>query len=195
MNNKKQIRQVIKKERASLSLKSVQEQSDQIISKICTLPIFQTASTILVYSSIGNEVDTSKILQVALANNKQVAYPSTNTGNNTMEFYKVSAVSDLKPVKSGSFSLLEPVPHPSTKVTPDENTLMIVPGLAFDQHFYRTGYGGGFYDKYLALHPSLTTIGVCYDFQLIPSTYPNEYDQPVGSIMTPTKYYEVVLPH
>ena len=190
MNNKKQIRQRIKKERASLSFQAVQEQSGQIGNKICALPIFQSATLILIYSSFGNEVDTSKIVQAALENNKQVAYPSTNTVNNTMEFYKVRALSDLKPVKSGSFRLLEPLPDPATKAIPDANTLMIVPGLAFDQQFYRTGYGGGFYDKYLALHPNLTTIGVCYDFQLVPSTHPEAYDRPVDSIMTPSRYYE-----
>ena len=189
MVSKKQIRLTIKKERAKLSLETVQEQSDQICSKICALPILQSSTTICIYSSIGNEVDTSKIARIALENNKQVAYPSTNNEDNTMEFYKVNAISDLRPVKSGSFSLLEPLPHPSTKVIPDENTLMIVPGLAFDKQFYRIGYGGGFYDKYLALYPVLTTIGVCYDFQLIPNVYPNQYDKPVDSIMTPTRHY------
>lgn len=127
MVSKKQIRLTIKKERAKLSLETVQEQSDQIGSKICALPIFQSATTILIYSSFGNEVDTSKIAQIAMENNKQVAYPSTDTKNYTMEFYKVNAISDLSPVKSGNFSLLEPLPHPVTKVIPDENTLMIVP--------------------------------------------------------------------
>lgn len=189
MTGKKQIRLAKKEERARLSLEDVRQQSNQICSNICDLAVFKSATTILVYSPIGNEVDMTKIVQVAMASNKQLAYPSTDSTNNTMTFHTVTSIADLKPTKSGSFKLQEPEPHPSTLVTPDKNTLMIVPGLAFDKDFYRIGYGGGFYDKYLELHPVLTTIGVCYDFQLIPSAYPNQYDKPVGSIMTPTGHY------
>lgn len=178
----------MKQQRAKLSLEDVANWSSQISSQISDLPIFKLATTICVYSPIGNEVDTAPIVQVALKNNKQVAYPKTDATTMTMEFYKVKAISELTLVKSGSLSLLEPLPDPNMKVIPNENTLMIVPGLAFDQQFYRTGYGGGFYDKYLAQHPSLTAIGVCYDFQLIPSAYPNQYDKAVGSIITPTRY-------
>jgi len=178
----------MKKQRAKLSLKDVANWSDQISSQIKGLPIFKSATTICVYSPIGNEVDTASIVKEALKNNKQVAYPKTDATTMTMEFYKVKNISDLTLVKSGNFTLREPSPNPNMKVIPDGKTLMIVPGLGFDQQFYRTGYGGGFYDKYIAQHPSLITIGVCYDFQLIPSAYPNQYDKPVGSIITPTRY-------
>lgn len=188
MIDKKRIRLTMKQERASLSLKDVANQSNQIASHIRNLPIFKLATTICVYSPIGREVDTGPIVKEALENNKQVAYPKTDATTMTMEFYKVNDVSELTLVQSGSFTLLEPYPDSNTKVIPDETTLMIVPGLAFDQQFYRIGYGGGFYDKYLAEYPALTTIGVCYDFQLIPSTYPSQYDKPVASIITPTRY-------
>lgn len=188
MTSKKQIRLAMKQKRAKLSLEEVTGRSSQISSQISDLSIFKMAKTICVYSPIGNEVDTAPIVQVAMQNNKQVAYPKTDTTTMTMEFYKVNHISELTLVQSGSFSLREPLPKPNMKVIPDENTLMIVPGLAFDRQFYRTGYGGGFYDKYLTQHPSLATIGVCYDFQLIPSAYPNQYDKAVGGIITPTRY-------
>ena len=87
-------------------------------------------------------------------------------------------------MKSGSFNLYEPEPRPETKVVPDEKTLMIVPGLAFDREGYRTGYGGGFYDRYIAKYPSLTTLGVCYDFQIMDRIPRDVYDQPVGALVT-----------
>ncbi|HHX62099.1 MAG TPA: 5-formyltetrahydrofolate cyclo-ligase, partial [Epulopiscium sp.] len=81
-------------------------------------------------------------------------------------------------------SLLEPKADPSSKIIPDADTLMIVPGLAFDKDLYRTGYGGGFYDKYIAKYPSLKTIGVCYDFQVVDSIPRDEYDQAVEILVT-----------
>ena len=190
MNNKKQIRLKMKKQRAQLSLQEVANWSKQINKQISNLPIFKLATTICIYSSIGNEVDTASLAKVALQNNKQVAYPKTDRITMTMEFYKVKDIKELRLVKSGSFSLREPLQDPNTKVIPNQKTLMIVPGLAFDKKFYRTGYGGGFYDKYLAQHTNLTSIGVCYDFQLIDHTYPNQYDIPVDSIITPTRYID-----
>ncbi len=187
--NKKEIRQKMKKQRANLSSEMVDNYSHQITEKICQLPLFKLATKIFVYSSMGNEVDTSKLVEIALKNNKLVAYPSTNMTYYTMAFYQVDHPSHLRTHQSGQFKLKEPLPHPSAKVIPDQNTLMIVPGLAFDNHFCRIGYGGGFYDKYLERYPRLQTLGVCYDFQMIPSVYPDPHDQPVASIMTPSKYW------
>lgn len=182
--DKKQVRQMMKAQRAKLSRDQVLASSRIIWNEIYQMPAFESATTILLYSSIGNEVNTVEFATQALATGKRVAYPVTDTRNNTMEFHMVSDLSELMLVKSGSFSLLEPQLNPSTKVTPDANTLMIVPGLAFDQEGYRTGYGGGFYDKYISKHPSLTTLGVCYDFQIVAHIPRNAYDQAVELVVT-----------
>ena len=43
-----------------------------------------------------------------------------------------------------------------------ERTLCIVPGLAFTRDGKRLGKGGGYYDRYLAAHPGLRTMGLTY---------------------------------
>lgn len=40
--------------------------------------------------------------------------------------------------------------------------LILVPCLAFDSDNYRLGWGGGFYDKFLAAQPKALKIGVCF---------------------------------
>lgn len=181
---KKEIRSIMKKKRAGLSREQVLEYSGQIWNRIYEMEGFKSASVVLLYSSIGNEVDTVEIANRALAMGKQIAYPVTDTANMTMEFYRVGDLSELVLVKSGSFSLMEPRPDPFTRVIPDHGTLMIVPGLAFDKAGYRTGYGGGFYDKYIDKHPPLTNIGVCYTFQLVEHIPVEAYDRPVGLLVT-----------
>ena len=181
--DKKQIRKVMKVQRAELTKDQVLAYSSSIWNEIYKIPSFQSASTILLYSSFGNEVNTVEIATKALDLGKTIAYPVTNSTTNTMAFHKVNHLDELALISIGSFSLLEPRLDPSTKVAPDSHTLMIVPGLAFDQEGYRTGYGGGFYDKYIAKYPALTTIGVCYDFQVVDRIPIDEYDQPVGLLV------------
>lgn len=42
-----------------------------------------------------------------------------------------------------------------------------MPGVVFDQHKHRIGYGKGFYDRYLKNHPNLETIALAFDCQII----------------------------
>ena len=181
--DKKQIRESMKARRAKLSKEAVLEYSGGIWHKIYAMASFQDATMILLYSSFGNEVDTVEIAERALALGKCVAYPITDTANMTMEFHVVKDLSELRSVKSGSFRLQEPASDPSTRVIPDKDTLMIVPGLAFDEAGYRTGYGGGFYDKYIGKHGCMTTLGVCYDFQVIDRIPQDVYDQAVDELV------------
>ena len=42
---------------------------------------------------------------------------------------------------------------------------ILVPGVAFSATSYRLGYGKGYYDRYLSMHPSLIPVGICYSEQ------------------------------
>ena len=83
----------------------------------------------------------------------------------------------------GSFGI--PVPcEGSTVVEPD---VMFVPMLAFDRFGYRLGYGGGFYDRTLALarqDRAAAAIGVAYAAQQIDRCPTGDYDQPLDGIIT-----------
>lgn len=62
--------------------------------------------------------------------------------------------------------------------------LIIVPGLAFDNSGYRLGYGGGYYDGFLADHPEAYKVGVGYNFQLLDKVPIEEHDQKVDKVIT-----------
>lgn len=51
-------------------------------------------------------------------------------------------------------------PLPSAKYA-----LILVPVVAFDVKRNRLGFGGGWYDRFLAMQPQAMTIGLAYDFQ------------------------------
>lgn len=61
---------------------------------------------------------------------------------------------------------------------------IIVPGIVFDHCGYRVGYGAGFYDRFLTQHSEAFTIGIAYDWQLIPHISSEDYDIPVSVLFT-----------
>ena len=82
----------------------------------------------------------------------------------------------------GAYNIPEPVAD--TPVADDETALVLMPGLAFDPDGHRCGYGGGFYDKYLAAHRQHVTLALCYDFQMFAHLDVDDYDIPVQYVLS-----------
>lgn len=63
--------------------------------------------------------------------------------------------------------------------------LIIVPCLAFDKDNFRLGWGGGFYDKFLAAQPQAEKIGVSFQNGFAQSSLPHEpHDIPLNKVIT-----------
>ena len=63
-------------------------------------------------------------------------------------------------------------------------SLVLVPGLAFTPAGHRVGYGGGYYDRWLAAHPGHPTVALCYDYQLTDELEAEAHDVPVDMVLT-----------
>ena len=66
---------------------------------------------------------------------------------------------------------------------------MILPGVAFDKDCHRIGYGGGFYDRYLAAHPKLKKIALAFSFQIFEEVAWEEFDISPEMIITEDNIY------
>ncbi len=91
---------------------------------------------------------------------------------------------DLFNVEPGEFGLLEPCPRKGKKPL-EVPEVLLIPLLAFCEG-YRMGYGGGYYDRYLAAHPQCLRIGIAYD-QQEEIFEPQPWDERLDVIVTPTR--------
>lgn len=69
------------------------------------------------------------------------------------------------------------------RVVPD---VVLVPCVGFTREGYRLGYGGGYFDRWLAAHPHVTAIGVAWaGAEVDPALFAAEpHDRPLTLVLT-----------
>ena len=182
MEEKKEIRRFIRKQRKELDPILWQSATDEICRVTSELDIFREATDIYCYIDFGGEVGTRPLIQEAWKLGKSVWVPRVHA--ETMDFYEITSFDQLKP---GSYGILEPeegIPAIA------EDGLMIMPGVAFDAKRNRVGYGGGYYDRYLEAHPHLHTIALAFDMQVLYEVPSEELDIKPQILVTETKIYQ-----
>lgn len=157
--NKKMTRNTIKEMRLALKKEEVMECSKACVSKVLQFPELIEAKTVCVYMPTGNEIDTTEIIRYCKENGKRLAAPRVN--GDTMEFYYFTDETDME---QGAYDIWEPT---GTEAVEDEESLVIMPGVAFDLSCNRIGYGKGYYDRYLSAHPRMKKVALAYDFQIV----------------------------
>ncbi|HET8870547.1 MAG TPA: 5-formyltetrahydrofolate cyclo-ligase, partial [Aquabacterium sp.] len=80
---------------------------------------------------------------------------------------------------------------PSTSGKPVEPDVILVPCVGFTEEGWRLGYGGGYFDRYLAAHPGATTIGVAWQQGQVDALalQPQAHDQALMAVVTETQVY------
>ncbi len=174
---KKELRKQYKALRDSIPEENRAHLSTEICRKITKLDAYKTAKTLLLYASAGNEVDLSPLFEKAQKDGIACAFPRC-IADGIMEFYYVSALSELQ---KGAYGIMEPpTDRPATNF---RSALAIVPALAYDKDGYRLGYGGGYYDRFLAKYP-VFAVGVAYSACITDTLPCGEFDIAVDTVIT-----------
>lgn len=174
--DKKHLRREIREKKRAMSEAEIQEKSRRLGELFVNSQLYRSAKTIYGYLPYNQEVRTVPMLERAMADGKRVAVPKVY--GDEMRFIYLD---DLSAVEKGYAGIPEPVAD--TPVADDETALVLMPGLAFDRDGHRIGYGGGFYDKFLAQEPNHPTLALCYDFQMLPELQTEEFDIPVDQVL------------
>lgn len=174
---KKELRQRIRILKQSLTEEEILHRSEQLCHMVLQNDAYRNAKTIYGYLPFNQEVRTQLLLARALADGKHVALPKC-VGK---EMFFV-LVTDLTRVHSGSIGAPEPID--CAPIAREKDALVLVPGIVFDHRGHRIGYGGGYYDRFLAAEPEHPTIALCYDFQLVPRLDADPHDIPVDTVLS-----------
>ena len=174
--DKKELRRQISKRKREMTEAEIENASRILGEKFVNSQAYRDAKTIYGYMPYNQEVRTVPMLQRALDEGKRVAVPKVY--GDEMKFIYLD---DLSQVEKGYSGIPEPILD--EPVADDETALVLMPGLAFDPQGHRIGYGGGFYDKFLASEPNHPTLALCYDFQMLPHLETEEFDMPVDSVL------------
>lgn len=174
--NKQELRQAIRARKRAMTEEDILCRSEILAEKFARSDAYRAAKTIYGYLPYNQEVRTVPMLRRALEEGKRVAVPKVY--GDDMKFIYLD---DLSQVAKGYAGIPEPVAD--GPVAQDETALVLMPGLAFDRAGHRIGYGGGFYDKFLAREPHHPTVALCYDFQVMDRLETEEFDIPVDLVI------------
>jgi len=173
--NKQELRTHIRSLKRQMTEAEIEEKSEILCSRFLATDAYRDAKAIYGYLSYNQEVRTLPILQQALRDGKRIALPKCYGAE--MRFIYVD---DLRQVGRSSCNVPEPLAD--GPVADDETALVLMPGLAFDREGHRMGYGGGYYDRFLAGQPHHPTVALCYDFQMVEQLPTEEFDIPVDLV-------------
>lgn len=127
---------------------------------------------VFAYASVRGELGTRLLLDALAARGFQVLLPRL-IGPGIFE----AAVHDGV-FEPGGFG----IPGPRGPVV--EPAVALVPGVAFDRQGNRIGHGAGYYDRWLAAHPAVRTVGLAHAFQVVDALPVATHDVPVQGLLT-----------
>ena len=174
--DKTELRREIRARKRAMTEAEIEERSAKLARLFFASEAYQKAKTIYGYLPYNQEVRTVPMLERALKDGKKVAVPKVY--GDEMKFLYLD---DLNAVAKGYAGIPEPIAD--EPVAQDETALVLMPGLAFDPQGHRIGYGGGFYDKFLAAEPNHPTLALCYEFQMLPKLDVEDHDIPVDTVL------------
>ncbi len=158
-----------------------------LLEKLMETDLIKNSQAIGVTASLPFEVDTSELIARLWEAGKKVYLAKARADqDHTLDFLRYTYMSKLVKSKFG----VEEIADGDTEVN-NELDLVIVPGLAFalDSHV-RLGFGGGYYDRFLAKYNPKTVSLVSSPMQFASSEWPVEKtDIPIQTIVTTDKIY------
>lgn len=156
-----------------------------IAQKILLLEEVETRETLLLYVDFRSEVETRFLISELLRRGKRVVVPVTLVKEKRL---LAVAIHDLeKDLVPGYCSIPEPRMEirESQMVAGSEIGTIILPGSVFDKRGGRLGYGGGYYDRFMAHEaPQARRVGLAFEQQVVDRLLLQSHDELLDLVVT-----------
>ena len=174
--DKKAMRRAIGEKKRAMTRDEIERASERLAEKFLQTKFYRDCRSIYAYLSYNQEVRTDVLIRRAIQEGKRVAVPKVY--GDEMCFLWLD---DPNQVAPGAYGIPEPIAD--EPIADDDTALVLMPGLAFDPEGRRLGYGGGFYDRFLAKEPNHPLVALCYGFQMFDHLETEPHDIPVDLVI------------
>jgi 5-formyltetrahydrofolate cyclo-ligase len=155
--------------------------SARIAARALALPELEAEATVVTYASMGSEVQTGRLIGRLAASGIRVALPVVEDAGMHAVRWRPG-----DPVRRARYGADEPAT--GIRVEPAEVDVVLAPGLAFDPAGDRLGYGGGYFDRFLAaMRPGALRAALAFERQVIELVPHDDHDQPVDLLVTESR--------
>lgn len=189
MATQKELRQQILAARDDLSAGEIKAKSTAITERLLQMEVFRGCRSVMFYAAFRSEVQTIEAMIRCLEQGVRLALPVALPASRGLQARVVSDLAlDLRP---GFCGIAEPDPDRTSAMLPATIEAVMVPGSVFDLRGGRLGYGGGFYDRFLAQEASQALrIGLAFAMQVVAGELPlAEHDQRLDFLVTEEQVY------
>lgn len=172
-------------QRNAMSLLERVNGSHRIYQRFIALPFFPAKQFFFIYCHYRSEVETTALLDCCLGQGKTVSVPMSQPEQSQMLAVVITdRIQDLVPGYQG---IPEPLPSlaPGRILPPISLEVAVIPGAVFDRCGHRLGYGGGYYDRFLAqAAPQAFRVGLSFSCQLVDRIPAMPHDVPMDMVIT-----------
>lgn len=173
-----------KRDRIPASVRT--EWSRQIVKRAIGWIEMNRVDVVLIYLSMRSEVETGGLLGYLLTQNKIMLAPVMDTKQRSLTPHRIT--DPKKDLGLHPYGMYEPNQDTCPPFPLEQIDLIFVPGAAFDLKGHRIGYGAGFYDRFLPRCPQAVWIGLAYEAQVVPDTFPQTWDVPLHQLLTEDRW-------
>ena len=176
---KKELRRRVRKELSAMTEEELRRSDSALFERFLGLPQVRRAKTVFAFWGIkGKEPDTSVLVRKLTAEGKTVCLPRMLPGH----LMELPRFEPERPMVDAGFGIWEP--DLGCRLVEKETVdLVLVPAVCYDRRGYRLGFGGGYYDRWLADFRG-DTVGLCRAAVLQDEVPTEAHDSRVDVLLT-----------
>jgi len=186
---KASLRDEFRQRRRGISPRDHEGWSAEIHQRLRADPAVHAARNVFSYLSCGREVETISFLVELKELGKRVFAPSADRHTLPTSHPHELSIEVAQAMLSATANRSEiPGPQSQHGVTVQDIDVFLVPGIVWDERGYRIGFGGGYFDRLLAMaRPNATLLGLAFDLQVVRELPPDPWDVPVHRVITESR--------